>query len=508
MGGAFAMPLMRLAIGCLIAHLLVALCFVLDRAPGDAAALVGLPLDDAWIHLVYARSLAAFHGFAYNPGQLETGSTSPLWAVLLVPATWVARLFHVSVVVPAKLTCVLTAAAASLAAARLLRGFGFGVAVQLAVVLALACDPWLAFAQVAGMEVMLAGALGLFAVAELAQERHVRAGLAAGLAPLARPEMALLSLAVLAASEWRLHGRGSRVGLKLGVLLPSLVLLGGWMTYCWLVSGYPLPNTFYAKFASREAYLVHNLGLVVGQVLPASPWFALGAGLPLWALGGAVLWRRGVAGKLTAVFPVAFLVAVSASQLLREAEPFYYLRYLLPAQPFIVVALVVGASTAVGWVWQRWRGNLGPVLLAGTAAVLLIPLARLPRALVQRAELYAWNCRNIEEIDVAMALWLRDHVPADETIAVSDAGAARYFGEHRIFDILGLNHHGHLHGEAAARVELENLHVVSTFPHLLPRQMRDDPTWSLIHRVATDHLTICRCPQTEMVAYRRVGEAR
>ena len=85
------MSLVKLALIFLVAHVATAICFLLDRAPGTAAALQGLPLDDAWIHLVYARSLAAWHGFAYNPGQLETGSTSPLWAVLLMPATWAAR---------------------------------------------------------------------------------------------------------------------------------------------------------------------------------------------------------------------------------------------------------------------------------------------------------------------------------------------------------------------------------------------------------------------------------
>ena len=113
------MSLVKLSLVFLAAHLVAALFFLFDRAPGTAAALTGLPLDDAWIHLVYARSLAALHGFAYNPGQLETGATSPLWAALLVPASWGARLFSTSVVIPAKLTGILVATVASIGAARL-----------------------------------------------------------------------------------------------------------------------------------------------------------------------------------------------------------------------------------------------------------------------------------------------------------------------------------------------------------------------------------------------------
>src|SRR6185295_13480057 len=44
---------------------------------------VGLPLDDGWIHLQFARNLAQGRGLSYNPGELVTGSTAPLWTALL-----------------------------------------------------------------------------------------------------------------------------------------------------------------------------------------------------------------------------------------------------------------------------------------------------------------------------------------------------------------------------------------------------------------------------------------
>src|SRR5678816_3089475 len=48
------------------------------------------PLDDAWIHQVYARSFATGHGFEYNNGAQEAGSTSPLWAIATAPIHWFA----------------------------------------------------------------------------------------------------------------------------------------------------------------------------------------------------------------------------------------------------------------------------------------------------------------------------------------------------------------------------------------------------------------------------------
>ena len=41
------------------------------------------PLDDAYIHLAYARNLAAGHGWCFNPGQTSFGTSSPLWVVLI-----------------------------------------------------------------------------------------------------------------------------------------------------------------------------------------------------------------------------------------------------------------------------------------------------------------------------------------------------------------------------------------------------------------------------------------
>ena len=38
----------------------------------------GFPLDDAWIHQVYARHLGQLGEWAFLPGQPSAGSTSPV----------------------------------------------------------------------------------------------------------------------------------------------------------------------------------------------------------------------------------------------------------------------------------------------------------------------------------------------------------------------------------------------------------------------------------------------
>jgi hypothetical protein len=498
------MSLVKLALVFLVAHVATATYFVFDHAPGTAAALYGLPLDDAWIHLVYARSLAALHGFAYNPGQLETGSTSPLWAILLTPAAFLARAFGIGAVIPAKVIGMGTGLAASFGSARAARALGLGQAAQVIVGLTIALDPGLAFAQVSGMEVMLAAALALWAVAELAGERVWPAAIAAALAPLARPEMMLLSLPVLAILEWRMHRQGARPAMRLLVLVPSLVSVGGWMLYCQLVSDYPLPSTFYAKFKSQPEIFSHNVALIVGEVLPAWPWFTYGLGFGLWALGGVVLWRRGLPGVLATVFPLAYVLAAASPQFIAQSWPFYWQRYLLPALPFILLSVTAGAAHIVSWAWENRRAPWATARAGVAALAILGALAALPSALHRSANLYAWNCQNIDELNVAMAKWLRDHAAPGETIAVTDAGAARYFGEHPVLDLIGLNNHRLLHRAGTSAPDLANVNLVASFPALVPH-LRASSAWRAIHRVTTSHLTICDCPQSELVAYRRVA---
>jgi len=206
---------------------------------------------------------------------------------------------------------------------------------------------------------------------------------------------------------------------------------------------------------------------------------------------------------MVVAFPLLFFLGVSASQLLKSAWPFYFLRYVLPAQAFVVAIVAVGAVRLLDWAWRRRRLAFAPAYAIGVGVVIVGSLAKLPSALIERAHLFSWNCQNIEELNVAMAVWLRDNVPAGESIVVNDAGASRYFGEHPILDIVGLNHHRWLHRDPRAGAELARARYGAFFPSLIP-QMTTDPGWQQIHRTSTQNLTVCHCDQSEIVAFRRV----
>src|SRR6185295_3238350 len=55
----------------------------------SAAGHPAMPLDDAFIHLQYARRLAEGHLFSYVPGEgYSSGATSLLWPLLIAPFHW------------------------------------------------------------------------------------------------------------------------------------------------------------------------------------------------------------------------------------------------------------------------------------------------------------------------------------------------------------------------------------------------------------------------------------
>ena len=51
---------------------------------------------------------------------------------------------------------------------------------------------------------------------------------------------------------------------------------------------------------------------------------------------------------------------------------------------------------------------------------------------------YAKDCRYISDRQVAAALWMRDHLPADAVVATHDVGAIAYYSERRLVDMVGL----------------------------------------------------------------------
>lgn len=433
-----------------------------EHAPGSAAALLlsllallavagyaaaeralvpsapGFPLDDAWIHLQFARSLAQGEGLAYNPGEPVAGSTAPLWTALLA----LGFLLPGGPVLWAKALGALLHAAGVDATRRL--GLELGLSppfAALAAVLVLSTH-WLVWSALSGMEVPLFVALGLWGMVLHLRERRdaaARPPLALpvlALAALARPEGVLLLL--LAVMDRLLVPRrsGALRRLAAGLGLAALVAAPVILVYG-AIGGSVLPTTFAAKSDGLSSLLPdpRYLYTVLGILFQPQPWMTLAAGAGALALAARLGTVRD-AGLLPALWVLALPLAYSAisgSAGSAGGAPLVgnFGRYFFPLFPPLVVLGVLGLEPAA----RHLAGLLprgGRLLGAALAAVVLAPTLV---TLASGAPRYARSVANVQDSDVLVARWLAPRLPAAATLAVQDIGAIKYFLPNRVLDL-------------------------------------------------------------------------
>ena len=513
-------------------HLAIASIFLRNRSPGTDAAWTSFPLDDSWIHLVYARSLAAFQGFAYNPGQLEAGFTSPLWTLLLAPVFWFAPLIGGDPIPAVKALGLLVALGCSLLAVSLVARLSGRYAVGVAAGVLIASEPTFAFAALSGMEVVLAAATVLLSLLSIAQRRLRLAGVALALVPLARPENALFVLVAAPVLVSCLRETRASRRTWIATAAPCLVAGAAWLAYCLAVTGRPLPSTFYVKSLDSAAVpalqgIMLNIS-AIGEILITLPVMGGGLGAIAVLIGVGHLWRRArssddpalrAAVQLTALYPFVFLVGIAFTHQLGDPHFYYWSRYVYPVIPPLLILFTVGLTRLVAYALPGWRILSGPderesgtrsAYVRGAAAALALacalPLFLLtPGRTVVLAETFAWNSQNMEEVQVTIGRWLRHHTAQDAVIATVDAGAVRYYGDRTTLDLAGLNSHDLLTSRHATLIHMAPRYVV-TFPGTSDPQIVARLGLEERFRASSRHYTVAPAPEQSSLAVYEVAK--
>ena len=415
---------------------------------GLTAGMGGAPLDDAWIHMQFARNLATGNGFSYNPSQPTAGSTSPLWTLLLVlpalvsttaefllsAAIWLSALFYLlSVGLAYGFTYALTQT----------RWAAFGAG------LATATAGRFLWAALSGMETTAFAAVSLAAM--WAFHRHGLRWYTAALFALAsqfRPEGHLLFALAVAVSGMQFW-QGSRVEreqeskrvsdsalstqhsalstLYSALLLPLLtyaLLCAPYALFSLGLTGEPLPNTFYAKAKLESGYGWRYLQQTLWLHWSDNPVAFLLMMVGLWPLA-----------KKQPLIPIWF--ALPFGMAFTVAVLWHHGRYTLPLIPLVMVA----AGVAAVWLVSQRSKGAGE---QGSRGLLLSSLFSLLLLLGASWHFQNWavmlgqNTNEINEIDAALGRWLAENTPPDALLAVDDIGAITYLSERRIVDMNGL----------------------------------------------------------------------
>jgi len=462
---------LALFLGLLVVHLVVASFFISSDATGTDAAWTGFPLDDAWIHMVYSRSVAETGVPCYNDGEPENGFTSPLWMIAGALPQLVERLTGVSAVAGVKVLGLLFGWLAACAMTVLLLGAGSRLQSALFGGLLVAASPVMVFASLSGMEVTLTAFVLLSAFCAFRGRAYLGAGIFAALAILARPECVLLFgllpmiYLVMERAGQKAPGGRSRGRDLLRLIVPGLVVMALWAIWSLSVTGRLLPNTFYAKRQEGDYLDTTEFEEMIAAVwgkIPLAAAVAIGvlsvAGL-VWMVtqtgerGSGEISRKGAKNRAAAtnspladsffslvlvLFGIGFLFAICASREMLEGgtEYYYWWRYLVPALPFVWIPAAFGLD----WLSKSGlsRAMRSGLIAVGAIAALLAG-GGLLAGVKTTAATFAWNCQNINEVQVEFGRWINEKIPPDATVAVNDAGATRYFGRRKTIDLYCLN---------------------------------------------------------------------
>ncbi|HEY5927171.1 MAG TPA: hypothetical protein VIV11_36035, partial [Kofleriaceae bacterium] len=437
---------------------------------------MGLPLDDSYIYLTYAKQFGRAEPFTYFPGGgYSAGSTSVLWPMLLAPFWTLGARGHALVWVSFGLGAVLYAAVA-VGVYRFVAQLRDRVSGMAGALMVLVIAPF-AWCSLSGMEVGFAAAMLVATLLLLLREPNegrpswlLIACLAA--TSLSRPEATLLVGAVVGlrfvqrglARQWR------AAAWWIVPLVPVLVWLGANK----LIAGNYFPNTGVAKShfylpGFDWVYWWDTVTTLSWRMLrglfwdKTSPLVWPRLVLALFVIGtvrvGWWAWRENkfLVGALVILGPFMMLLAVIASSGLWSFQNY---RYIAPALPLLMIPVGVALSplTPPGPPGERRNANrlwrtldkarsivdrvLSSVAVrrawyAGALALAVL-FARAARpGLLADMKLFAQGAMDTNTQVVAIGHYLRDKLP-DAHVMFHDAGAIAYYGDGHVYDMLGL----------------------------------------------------------------------
>ncbi|MDY7077932.1 MAG: hypothetical protein SXV54_13535 [Chloroflexota bacterium] len=462
----------------------------------------GVPLDDAWIHFQFARNLARGDGLSFNPGQPTSGSTAPLWTLLLAAAYLVGGGFPVAGQVLSGV-CFLGVLVATFALGRRLTDNRWAAWLAGAVV---AVNGRMVWAGLSALETCLFAALSLLAISSHLSDRaalrqaqgtarryRLRTVVLFGLAALSRPEGYLLFALAMADFVWSSALRPTQHATRLTFhvsrfLLPAALFAAivlPYLVFSLRTSGHLLPNTYHAKAVVSFRPSLDFLSVAARYLILDNPLL-----LPFYVLGIGALLRRAPLLSLWSVgLPLAYALI--------HAIPYQHGRYLMPLIPCNAVIGVVGLLEAQklarrrGWRVETW------FFLKNRVSVFLIIVATAWR-LPTMADLYAWNVDNINQMHVALGRWVVENTSPDTILALNDIGAITYVSERPVVDLAGLItpevipllHSPDRDARLADFMAGRDVQYVIIFPDWFPDLAARDDLLEPVHQVTLERRTI------------------
>ncbi|MCE5246986.1 hypothetical protein LLG88_08740 [bacterium] len=379
--------------------------------------------DDLYIYLRMARNVLEGRGWGFNAGEAVNVASSPIWFFSLLGRGKVGLLSPAA----AQVLSALAWLAALGGGMELARRLG-GERARWIAFAALALDPWIVRWSWSGMEAGLAAALAAWGLAlRLDAGTSKRAAWGSGallaLAPLARPELAVLPCAVLLA-EWTTR-RGRTLRRAASLVAPTAVFGAAWLAFSLAVWGSPVPSTAIAKGPGESlAGIVASLART-GAVLGSTQALFIAAGL--WE----ALRRARGADDDAASGRAALLFAAGLAGIYALYGVVVYTRYVAPLVAAVVPFGAAAIARAAGAAAPRRRA----VAVGACLAALAFEAVFAATVVAPRTRAYA---RSMDQCVAPLAAEVARRTAPGDLIALHDIGLMGWVTDRPVLDLNGL----------------------------------------------------------------------
>ena len=428
------------------------------------------PMDDTYIHFVYAENLSETGRLFFNhPDEIGVGSSSLLWVLILAAGNWIGLSMHWV----AKVVGVTALAAVGIGLYHLLRPL-LPSWVALAFSLLVVLSGHMLWFALSGMETVLFLALGILALLCYREARWVWLGIIFGLMVITRIEGCILALVIGIFDVWRY--RTLRRGLLLAGALCAFICVP-WLLYLWFRTGHFLPtsgigrhhsNIISIKLATEHSqtlslfsrfpalayplvWIGYSIEFVLGGYALPAPYFYISPGL------GSFSFRVSIWAILLLVTVVIPLIWISGRRLVTYLKKrkwnvdearvpllVFLVWVVLHNIAYMIYLPIVGSASRYAsmnhialWLalglglWYTRLSQYRYYLATGLTVLALTNT-------VYWNKVYGANLEHMVEVRIAAADFIHKHIPEDKTCAASDVGALRYYGQRPLVDLGGL----------------------------------------------------------------------
>jgi hypothetical protein len=215
----------------------------------------------------------------------------------------------------------------------------------------------------------------------------------------------------------------------LQLLIPIVLLLGGYIMFNLITTGRIFPNTFYAKqMEYRELLTVPLWKRIFNEFSP------LWTGVCLFLLPGFIysIWDCLRSKNIKLIGFIIWVVVYVLLYAIRLPVIYQHGRYIIPAIPLFLLGGFFGTDKLL---IKLKKAETRRFLSIGVYGLLLaISLS----FYISGISAYKTDLSVIERFMVEPAKWVKENTSQDSLIAVHDIGAMGYFADRNLVDLAGL----------------------------------------------------------------------